>query len=34
MPIVLNEITALIRKEFTLEWRQKYALSGMLLYVV
>jgi heme exporter protein B len=30
----LNEIRTLIRKEFTLEWRQKYALSGMLLYVV
>jgi heme exporter protein B len=30
----LNEINTLIRKEFTLEWRQKYAMSGMLLYVV
>jgi heme exporter protein B len=34
LPFVLNEIRALIWKEFTLEWRQKYALSGMLLYVV
>jgi heme exporter protein B len=30
----LNEIKTLIWKEVTLEWRQKYALSGMLLYVV
>ncbi|WP_035332783.1 heme exporter protein CcmB [Dyadobacter crusticola] len=30
----LNEIRTLIWKEVTLEWRQKYALSGMLLYVV
>jgi heme exporter protein B len=30
----LNEINTLIRKEITLEWRQKYAMSGMLLYVV
>lgn len=33
-PITLNEIKTLIWKEVTLEWRQKYALSGMLLYVV
>ena len=32
--IALNEIKTLIWKEVTLEWRQKYALSGMLLYVV
>lgn len=32
--ITLNEIKTLIWKEVTLEWRQKYALSGMLLYVV
>jgi ABC-type transport system involved in cytochrome c biogenesis permease component len=31
---ILNEIKTLIWKEVTLEWRQKYALSGMLLYVV
>jgi heme exporter protein B len=30
----LNQIKTLIHKEITLEWRQKYALSGMLLYVV
>ncbi|MCE7066800.1 heme exporter protein CcmB [Dyadobacter sp. CY326] len=31
---ILNEIKTLIWKEITLEWRQKYALSGMLLYVI
>ncbi|MCF2497293.1 heme exporter protein CcmB [Dyadobacter chenhuakuii] len=31
---ILNEIKTLIWKEVTLEWRQKYALSGMLLYVI
>jgi heme exporter protein B len=30
----LNEIKTLIQKEIKLEWRQRYALSGMLLYVV
>ncbi|PWJ56825.1 heme exporter protein B [Dyadobacter jejuensis] len=30
----LKEIKTLILKEATLEWRQKYAISGMLLYVV
>lgn len=34
LSIELNELRTLIWKEFTLEWRQKYALSGMLLYVV
>lgn len=34
MLINLNEIKTLIQKELTLEWRQKYAISGMLLYVV
>jgi heme exporter protein B len=29
----LKEIYHLIAKEFTLEWRQKYAISGVLLYV-
>lgn len=29
-----NEIVVLIRKEMTLEWRQKFALNGILLYVV
>jgi heme exporter protein B len=27
-------MSALIRKEFLLEWRQRYALNGMLLYIV
>ncbi len=31
---MLREITVLIQKELTLEWRQKYALNGILLYVV
>lgn len=30
----MNELRTLIQKEITLEWRQKYAMSGMLLYVV
>ena len=29
-----KEIMVLIKKEITLEWRQKYALNGILLYVV
>ncbi len=29
----IRRISLLIRKELLLEWRQKYALSGMLLYV-
>ncbi|UCS94254.1 heme exporter protein CcmB [Echinicola marina] len=29
-----NEIIVLIKKEITLEWRQKFALNGILLYVV
>jgi len=29
-----NELRHLIRKEFLLEWKQRYALSGLLLYVV
>jgi len=28
------EIVALVKKEFLMEWRQKYALSGLLLYVL
>ncbi|MDJ1469860.1 heme exporter protein CcmB [Cytophagaceae bacterium DM2B3-1] len=32
--IVIREIAYLIRKEVLLEWRQKYALNGMLLYIV
>jgi heme exporter protein B len=30
----MKEISTLIWKEVTLEWRQRYALSGMLLYVI
>ena len=31
---LFQEIAWLIRKEMLLEWRQRYALNGMLLYVV
>lgn len=31
---MMDEIIALVRKEATLEWRQKYALNGILLYVI
>lgn len=31
---MIKEISILIHKELTLEWRQKYALNGILLYVV
>ena len=30
---LLKELTFLLRKEILLEWRQKYAISGILLYV-
>lgn len=30
----VNELRILLRKEIMLEWRQRYALSGMLLYIV
>jgi heme exporter protein B len=30
----MSELRALIAKEIRLEWRQRYALNGMLLYVV
>ena len=30
---MLNEILFLLKKEITLEWRQKYAIGGILLYV-
>lgn len=30
---ILREIGRLLRKELTLEWRTKYAVSGILLYV-
>jgi heme exporter protein B len=29
----MNQVTALIRKEMQLEWKQKYAFNGLLLYV-
>jgi len=31
---VLSEIIFLLKKELLLEWRQKYAIGGILLYVV
>ncbi|MFD2201497.1 heme exporter protein CcmB [Shivajiella indica] len=31
---MLKQIQTLVLKELTLEWRQKYALNGILLYVV
>ena len=31
---LLKEIVYLIKKDFLLEWRQKYAIGGILLYVV
>lgn len=31
---ILSEIKYLLKKEITLEWRSKYALNGILLYVV
>ncbi len=31
---MLVQIKALLLKEFTLEWRNRYALNGMLLYVI
>jgi heme exporter protein B len=30
----LNEIRVLLTKEIQLEWRQRYALNGMVLYIV
>jgi heme exporter protein B len=30
----MSEISALLRKELLLEWRQKYAFNGILLYVL
>ena len=34
MGMILNEIWTLVKKEVLLELRMKYALSGMLLYLV
>ena len=30
----MQQISTLMRKEFLLEWRQRYALNGMLVYIV
>jgi heme exporter protein B len=32
--MLLNEIKELVRKEFKLEWRERYALNGLLLYII
>lgn len=32
--MIVSEIWILVKKEIILEWRMKYALSGMLLYLV
>ncbi len=34
MTPLFNEIKALVRKEIILEWRQRYALNGMILYII
>lgn len=34
MPNLLHQTLQLIRKDLLLEWRQKYALNGILLYVI
>ncbi len=34
MTASVRQLGALVRKEFLLEWRQRYALNGMLLYIV
>src|SRR5690554_2713257 len=31
---MLQEVKQMIRKEITLEWRQKFAFNGVLLYLV
>ncbi|MFT7154829.1 MAG: heme exporter protein B [Alteromonas macleodii] len=31
---MLQQVKTLFRKEFTLEWRNRHALNGMLLYVI
>ncbi|MDN5201651.1 heme exporter protein CcmB [Fulvivirgaceae bacterium BMA10] len=31
--MLVKEVVALIKKDLVLEWRQRYALNGMLLYV-
>ena len=32
--LIMQELKALIEKEIRLEWRQRYALNGMILYIV
>lgn len=32
--VVLKEIGVLLRKEFMLEWKQKYAFNGLIMYVL
>lgn len=32
--MLFREISLLLKKEFVLEWRQRYALNGILLYVI
>ncbi|MCI4671528.1 MAG: heme exporter protein CcmB [Bacteroidia bacterium] len=32
--IILREIGVLLRKEFMLEWKQKYAFNGLIMYVL
>lgn len=34
MTASVRQLGALVRKEFLLEWRQRYALNGMLLYII
>jgi heme exporter protein B len=34
MSLLLKEIKILVQKEILLEWRQRYALNGMILYIV
>lgn len=31
---VISDIKLLVKKDIILEWRQKYALSGMMLYII
>lgn len=31
---VISDIKLLVKKDLILEWRQKYALSGMMLYII
>ena len=31
--MLINEIRVLVKKEIQMEWRQKYAIHGLLLYL-